>query len=94
MQFDWDDAKAEINRRKHHFAFKDAIAVCSDPNRVLVDVSRIEDGETRWKVIGRIGDRLFTAVFVMRQDVCRLISARRSNTSEERSYGARNARSR
>lgn len=42
------------------------------------------DGEERLKVEGK----LFTGVFVWRDDLPRFISVRRSNTGEERSYRA------
>jgi uncharacterized DUF497 family protein len=40
----------------------------------------------RFKVIGTVGDKLFTGVFVWREDLPRFISVRRSNQGEERAY--------
>ena len=85
--FDWDTAKAEANLAKHRVRFSVAVAVFSDPHHIVVETVRPGDGESRQKVTGRIGDRLFTVVFVMRGDICRLISARRSNATEKRAYG-------
>jgi hypothetical protein len=56
---------------------------------VEIDVSRERDGEQRLKAIGAVGGALFTVVFTPRGDVCRMISARRSNKSEEKAYGHR-----
>lgn len=41
----------------------------------------------RREAIGTIDGRLFTVVFIMREDVCRIISARRANAKEEAIYG-------
>ena len=87
VDFEWDDAKAESNLAKHRIAFDDAIAVFADPNIVIVATIREEDGEDRFKAIGRIGDRVFTVVYTERNEVKRLISARRANAKEEKRYG-------
>jgi uncharacterized protein len=54
-----------------------------------VEATRPEDGETRFKVIGVIQERVFTVVFTPRGEVCRIISARRSSSKEERAYANR-----
>lgn len=89
--FEWDNSKAESNLAKHGLPFEEALAVFADALLVTVGTGRAEDGEERQEVIGTIAGRRFTVVFVMRGDTCRLISARRSNASEERSYGQREA---
>ncbi len=85
--FEWDDAKAEANLVKHRVRFEVAVAVFTDPLHVLIDTARAEDGEDRQKAVGIVQGRLLTVVFVMRGGACRVISARRSNAGEERSYG-------
>ena len=86
--FEWDDAKAASNEAKHKgVSFKGAVAVFLDPARADFDVSRQEDGENRRKVVGMIGDRLYTVTYTIRGEATRLISARRANNKEERSYG-------
>lgn len=89
IDFEWDDAKAESNLAKHRLSFENATAIFADPDVVIVATFRDEDGEDRLKAIGRIGDRVFTAVYAERGDVRRLISARRANRKEERTYGNR-----
>ena len=86
-EFEWDDAKAESNLAKHQVRFTVATTVFLDPRHVVVGTARTEDGESRQKVTGVIGGLLFTVVFVMRGNVCRIISARRANVKEERAYG-------
>ena len=85
--FDWDDAKADANLAKHGISFLAAVAVFADPVLVELDTERVSDREVRRKAIGMIEGRLFTVVFTMRNDMTRIISARRSNTSEKRAYG-------
>jgi uncharacterized DUF497 family protein len=87
VDFEWDDAKAASNLDKHRIAFDDAIGVFADPNVVIVATIREEDGEDRFKAIGRIGDRVFTVVYAERNGMKRLISARRANRKEEKRYG-------
>ena len=55
--------------------------------RVEFEVSKPEDGEVRHKVVGEIERRLFTVVYAPRGGVTRIISGRRSNSSEARRYG-------
>ncbi len=86
-EFDWNPAKAEANATKHHVSFNGAIAVFLDPKAVVVPTIRVNDGEERFKAIGRIGTKLYALVFTMRGDICWVISARRTNKQEDRTYG-------
>lgn len=56
---------------------------------VVIDTIRPADGECRYKAVGQINGKLYVVVFVMRDEVCRLISARRTNAKEDRIYGNR-----
>ena len=87
--FEWDDKKARANEAKHGVSFVFALAVFDDPDRLELDTSRPQDGETRFKAVGKIGSTLYTVVFVVRGETWRIISARRSNRREERNYGDR-----
>jgi uncharacterized protein len=92
-EFEWDPAKAESNLAKHGVSFDVAIAAFADPAHRDLDTSRTADGEERRKVVGLIQERLITVVYTMRGRVCRLISARRANAKERRSYGYRSSSS-
>ena len=87
-EFEWDDAKALANAVKHRLEFSYAANVFLDPYRTDVDASRPEDGEMRRKVIGLVEGRLLTVVYTARADVVRIISARRANTMEIRTWHA------
>jgi uncharacterized DUF497 family protein len=86
-EFDWDDVKASVNEAKHSVRFDYAAAVFLDDHRLDLDTTRADDGEERRKAIGLIDGKLYTVVYTLRGSVCRLISARRSNAKEGRSYG-------
>jgi uncharacterized DUF497 family protein len=44
--FEWDDAKAEANMRKHDVSFDEAATAFEDPNHLIVDDGS-GDGEKR-----------------------------------------------
>jgi uncharacterized DUF497 family protein len=89
MDFEWDEQKAASNFAKHRLTFRDAVAVFDDPAHLIIDTTRDTDGEPRSKAVGWFKGKLYTIVFSMRGSRCRIISARRANTREEKIYGDR-----
>ena len=87
--FEWDEAKAASNLKKHGMSFITGARVFFDSGRVQWDVSRPTDLEVRHKVVGLVEGRLLTVVFTVRNARGRIISARPANASEERRYGHR-----
>ncbi len=86
--FEWDDAKAEANLRKHGVSFEEAVTSFEDPNHLIVDDGS-SDGETYWLVGLSIAGRLLTVVHVERGPRERIISARRATAEDERQYHLR-----
>lgn len=86
MEDKFDPAKDLINRAKHGISLAFGDLIFEDDDHLIIPSIRAIDGEERFKVIGRVEEKLFTAVFVWREDVARFISVRRSNTGEERAY--------
>jgi uncharacterized DUF497 family protein len=84
--FEWDADKEARNLHKHGIRFDFASRVFDDPHWIGIDVSRAQDGEPRHKAIGVIDDTLFAVIFTMRGNARRIISARRTNTKEDRQY--------
>jgi uncharacterized DUF497 family protein len=89
--FEWDEAKAESNLRKHGIDFDDAIEVFYDPYTV-VEQDRVVDGEQRWQTLGIVGDVVVlqvahTVTEYNSDEVIRIISARRATRKERRRYG-------
>jgi hypothetical protein len=92
IRFEWDDAKAQANRRKHGISFEIARHVFEDPD-ALVEQDRIEGGELRWQTIGIIDGALLLLVahtVALDDDesaeTIRIISARRASRRERWRY--------
>jgi uncharacterized protein len=83
--FEWDDAKAEANMRKHGVSFDEAATAFEDPNHLIVDDGS-GDGETYWLLGFSIAGRLLTVVHVERGRRERIISAHRATVEDERPY--------
>ena len=89
MEYEWDDAKAAENRRKHGIDFADSIAAVEDPNRLEEIDTRSEDDEERSRVIGMtVGTVLFVVTTCCSEKTCRIISARRATRHEQDRYYA------
>lgn len=89
VDFAWDSRKAGTNEQKHAVTFEFATAVFLDPRLVIVDTTRPEDGEQRYKAIGAVNGKLYAVIFARSAAIGRLISARRTNPKEDRIYGDR-----
>ena len=88
MRFEFDPEKDDANRSKHGVSLAFGARVLEDVDYLLVQTFREEDGEDRYKVIGMVDGKLWTAVHVRRGDMVRFISVRRSNDGEEKQYRA------
>lgn len=86
MEFEFDTAKDEANRFKHGLWLAFGMRVFDHDDHVVVASHRPIDGEERFKAVGLVDGKLYTAVHVWRGDVVRLISVRRSNAGEQRDY--------
>jgi uncharacterized DUF497 family protein len=86
MEFEFDPAKDEANRFKHGQRLSFGVRVFDDPYSTLIPTFRSVDGKQRYKAVGLVDGKLYTAVYVLRDDRTRLISVPRSNTSEQRDY--------
>lgn len=86
MDIEFDTAKDAANSAKHGVSLSFGALVFEDDDRVAIASFREIDGEYRWKAIGLVDGRLWTAVYVRREAAFRFISVRRSNSSEERAY--------
>lgn len=88
MENRFDPAKDAANQQKHKLSLTFGGSIFEDENHLILPTIRIEDEEDRYKVVGLVGEKLFTGVFVWRDDLPRFISVRRSNKGEERAYHA------
>lgn len=84
----FDPAKDAVNREKHQLPLAFGDRIFEDGNHLIIPSIRQIDGEERFKVVGLVGEKLFTGIFVWRGDMPRFISVRRSNKGEEKAYHA------
>ena len=84
--FEWDDAKAEANLRKHGVSFEAARLVFGDAFSLEEQDSRTGYGEERFVVTGMANGRLLVVVYTERGDQIRIISARKASKREEHGY--------
>src|ERR1700720_1834614 len=90
VRFEWDEAKAESNLRKHRVRFEDAMLVFADPF-ALVEQDRSEGGELRWQTLGLVGGIVLLLVaHTVRtgeeDEIIRIISARKAVRKERKRY--------
>jgi uncharacterized DUF497 family protein len=91
-EFEWDEAKAASNLRKHGVTFDEAMAIFGDPLLLTIADPDHDGVEERWVSVGENDKgRLVLAVhtFIERDSsnaVIRLISVRRPTKNEARQY--------
>ncbi len=91
-RFEWDDAKAEANYRKHGIDFETATEAFADPFAVeWFDRLSAEHGEDRFLLTGMAGSQFLTIVYTERGEIIRLISARRATRREHDNYYRQNS---
>ncbi|KAF1033715.1 MAG: hypothetical protein GAK37_00069 [Pseudomonas sp.] len=86
MRFEWDEAKNQINIRKHGIDFNDVSDIFQHPILSLRD-NRASYDEERWMSIGWIKILIGVVVYTERQgDVIRIIFARKATKQEAKYY--------
>ncbi len=89
--FRWDERKSRANFKNHGVAFQEAATCWLDESAVETYDEKHSDTEVRWLMIGKSdAGRILTCWYTERQfgkqEVTRLIGARRSTTSEKSLY--------
>jgi len=88
MKFDWDEGKSKINRDKHGIDFDAAKDLWLDEDRVEIYAPHpIED---RRVIIAKYHNKLWAAIYTMRDDTTRIISVRRARRREVNLYEEKN----
>jgi uncharacterized protein len=86
ITFEWDSAKAAINKDKHGVTFEESVTVFADPLARIFDDPAHSIGESREIIIGHSSKhRLLVVSFAERNGV-RIISAREATRLEQRDY--------
>lgn len=81
--FDWDENKRQINVEKHGIDFLVAARALSGTH---VERRSDQNGECRILAICPETDRLIAVVYTMRDEICRIISARAARKNEREKY--------
>ena len=85
MSFEWDPNKATINFNKHGVDFADAVTIFYDSNAVTINDH--DHDEERFVTIGMDAyGRILVVVYTWRDDVIRIISARKATKNEQKQY--------
>jgi hypothetical protein len=86
LEFEWDEAKARTNLKKHRVSFLTGAAVFSNERLERID-DREDYGELRWVALGRVDGDVYRVVFTRRgEDRIRLISAQKASKDEREIY--------
>ena len=84
MQFEWDETKNLTNIHKHGIDFADVPPMFEEEMLARLD-NRVDYGEERWVGIGFLQRGIAVVVWTeRRQDIIRIISARRANRHERK----------
>ena len=86
MRIEFDPAKDAANIAKHGVSLALGQDILMDPAHLILPTTRVEDGEQRFRAVGMVGARLWTAVHTYRGVAVRFISVRKSNDGEQRFY--------
>lgn len=85
MDFEWDRAKEQANRRKHGVDFRAAAKVFLDPYAIELDDVGAAD-EERFNMIGLVDVRMLFVTCTLRGETIRIISAPGAEAHEKRRY--------
>ncbi|MDY6816028.1 MAG: BrnT family toxin [Pseudomonadota bacterium] len=83
-EFEFDEAKSQANLDKHSIDFVAAQGLWEDP--CLLEIRAKSEDEPRFVLIGKIGEKHWSAVVTYRDGRIRLISVRRSRKKEVELY--------
>ena len=84
MDFEFDPAKSDRNKRKHGIDFVEAQVLWDDPDLVEIPARTVD--EPRCLVIGKIGNRYWSCIVTHRGGRIRVISVRPSRREEVQLY--------
>lgn len=92
LSFSWDEAKNEGNQRKHGVSFEEAQTVFSDDHALFMGDPDHSETEDRFVLLG-LSSLLRTLVvchcYRDREDLIRIISARKADPEERALYNRR-----
>ncbi|MEM9092545.1 MAG: BrnT family toxin [Cyanobacteria bacterium P01_F01_bin.53] len=84
LEFEFDNNKSDSNSIKHGISFTEAQQLWDDVRRI--EIPARTDREPRFALIGKIEQKVWTAVITYRQSKVRIISVRRARDKEIAAY--------
>lgn len=84
MDFEFDPDKSATNLMKHGIDFLEAQALWEDADRLIVPART--QGEARYMLVGKMGQKHWSAIFTYRGKAVRIISVRRARKEEVDAY--------
>jgi uncharacterized DUF497 family protein len=84
MSFEFDQKKSDTNKIKHGIDFIEAQELWNDVDLLEIPAKTID--ESRFLVIGKIGEKHWTGITSYRNNNIRIISARRARDEEIELY--------
>jgi uncharacterized DUF497 family protein len=87
LQFEWDEKKANINRRKHGITFEEATTAFADELSITIDDPLHSEDENRLILIGKSKQfKTLIVIHVKKRESIRIISARKATKHEQKFY--------
>ncbi len=89
FRFEWDERKATANAKKHGVSFDEARTVFVDEHAKLIDDPDHSEDEERFVLLGlssALRMLLVCHCYRSQGNVIRIISARKANAKESKSY--------
>ena len=84
MSFEFDQKKSGTNKIKHGIDFIEAQELWNDIDLLEIPAKTID--ESRFLLIGKIGEKHWTGIITYRNDNIRIISVRRAGNEEIELY--------
>lgn len=91
IQFQWDENKNNINKRKHHISFEEAQTVFDDVEALIINDPDHSIEEERFIILGFSNQAKLLIVchcYRANDSIIRIISARRATNREAKQYEA------
>lgn len=89
LRFEWDPGKNEINRKKHHISFEEALTVFYDEEAMVINDPEHSMEEERFIILGLSKKANLLVVchcYRESESVIRIISARKATKKESKQY--------
>ena len=90
IQFEWDENKDKINKKKHKIAFDEAKTVFYDPAALIIHDPDHSEDEERFLIMGMSQKLKILVVchcYKENDEIIRIITARKANKDEIEQYG-------